>query len=235
MKRFVDTNDWRDLWYRKLSPQAKHLRRYLWDNCDCAGVIAVDFEAITFHVGEAIEEQHLAELGDWAERLPDGRLLIPSFIHFQCGTLSSDCRGHSSVIKAVEQHRLVAHGILYHHSTDSLSSPPEEPLQEKYKEKEQEQDHYKTFPPNLRTPAFVGAWREWEQYRRERKNRLTPTTVQHQLKYLSAQGEADAIATIRHTITKGWQGLVNPKGDANGQATLKPTAPAKPILKIKRL
>lgn len=156
MKRFVETNDWREPSYRKLSPQAKHLRRYLWDNCDSAGVISVDLESISFHVGESVKEKHLAELGDWLERLPDGRVLIPGFTYFQCGTLSPACRAHIPVLKLIKSHGLEAHGILYHHSSRSLSSslPPslssrheqchkeqeQEQEKEQYKEKEQEKE-----------------------------------------------------------------------------------------------
>lgn len=128
LKRFAEPIDRDDASIRRLSPQAKHLRRYLWDYCDCAGVISLDLETISYWIGECIEEKHVTELGNWLERLPNGRLLIPSFIHCQCGTVTSTCRGHTSVIKAIASHKLVLDGILYHACQDSLSAvPPDKP------------------------------------------------------------------------------------------------------------
>lgn len=154
MKRFIEASDWREPWHRKLSPQAKNLRRFLWDNCDCAGVISLDFEAISFHVGEAIEEQHLAELGDWVEQMPNGRLLIPSFIHFQSGFLSADCRAHTSILKAIKAHNLTLSGESYHYSdrlsSKSTKSPHRHKLIEKEEDKEQVQDNSDSGTP---TPA----------------------------------------------------------------------------------
>jgi uncharacterized phage protein (TIGR02220 family) len=117
MKRFTDTNEWFDPWYRKLSPKAKHLKKFLWDHCDCAGVVGVDLESVTFHVGELIEEKHLTELGSWLNKLPNGQYVIPSFINFQCGELSATCPAHKPVIKAVASHGLVRNGSFYFHNT----------------------------------------------------------------------------------------------------------------------
>lgn len=222
MKRFVETSDWRNPNYRRLSSQAKHLRRYLWDNCDCAGVIPVDFEAFSFHIGEAIEEKHLAELGDWTEALNDGRLLIPSFIHFQSGELSDACRAHLSILKAIRAHNLVRSGSLYHRNPDSLSSdvplsPDRGQLQLKVQEQEKEQDKYKDYPPNLRTAAFDAAWQEWKTFRTEIRKKLTPTSIRKQFKDLSEVGEVRAIATINISISNSYQGLFPERTHATNQ------------------
>lgn len=64
-------------------------------------------------------------------------------------------------------------------------------------------------PLLLSTDAFAEAWRGWLQHRREIKKPITPgsQTEREQLKTLEAWGEARAIAAIRYTIFKGWQGL----------------------------
>lgn len=64
-------------------------------------------------------------------------------------------------------------------------------------------------PLLLSTDAFAEAWRAWLQHRREIKKPITPgsQTEREQLKTLEAWGEARAIAAIRYTIFKGWQGL----------------------------
>jgi len=54
---------------------------------------------------------------------------------------------------------------------------------------------------------FRVAWREWEQFHKESKKSLKPTTVYRQLKRLEQVPEAEAIAMIEQSIQNGWQGL----------------------------
>ena len=65
------------------------------------------------------------------------------------------------------------------------------------------------FPENLKTAAFMEAWAEWKQHRREKKKPLTATSVKKQLKSLSLVGVERAVAIIDYTIQKGWQGLAD--------------------------
>ena len=58
--------------------------------------------------------------------------------------------------------------------------------------------------------AFTEAWKHWEQHRREIRKPLKPTMREAQLRELEAMGEARAIAALRHTIAKGWQGIREP-------------------------
>ncbi|MBM2845751.1 MAG: hypothetical protein HW407_1063 [Bacteroidetes bacterium] len=119
MKRFTETGKWDDPWYRKLSPAAKHLLGYLRDKCDCAGVIEVDFQLISFVVGELIDEKHLAELESRFEALGCGKVLMPKFIMFQNGELSETCPRHKPIFKAIKAHGLHRVGIEYHKGKDS--------------------------------------------------------------------------------------------------------------------
>lgn len=59
--------------------------------------------------------------------------------------------------------------------------------------------------------SFAEAWADWMQFRAELKKKLTPSTAKAQLKKLSDMGERDAIASIRQSISNGWQGLFEPK------------------------
>lgn len=152
----METSDWDNPALRKLSQAAKHLRRYLWDKCDTAGVIHLDFDAFSLYIGEPINEQHLTELGDWVERMNNGRLLIPSFCFFQSGELSEACRAHLPILKLVQSHCLVLSGKDYHENPDSLSgdfclSPDRHQYTDKYKEQLKEKDPSKEIPPTLET------------------------------------------------------------------------------------
>jgi len=57
---------------------------------------------------------------------------------------------------------------------------------------------------------FLVAWTQWQQYRKERKKPLTPTTIGQQLKKLATLGEKTAIEWIECAIEKQWQGLYPP-------------------------
>ena len=65
-------------------------------------------------------------------------------------------------------------------------------------------------PRNIDTPDFREAWKDWEQYRKEIKKKLTPSTMKSQLKTLAKWGETKAIMAIRKSIDSGWTGLFEP-------------------------
>jgi len=54
MKRFTETEKWRDPWFRKLSAGAKLAFLYIIDNCDNAGVWTADKELADFSIGMEI-------------------------------------------------------------------------------------------------------------------------------------------------------------------------------------
>lgn len=49
-------------------------------------------------------------------------------------------------------------------------------------------------------------WAEWEQYRKESRKKLTPTTIKRQLALLEKHKE-DHVAIIEKSIQNGWTGL----------------------------
>lgn len=85
-------------------------------------------------------------------------------------------------------------------------------------------------PEALRSPEFLTAWNNWQTFRIEIRHKLTPSTIQRQLKQLADVGPKQAIASIELSITKGWQGLTFPMNGRGPSAT-----PAAPPLKVKRL
>jgi hypothetical protein len=62
----------------------------------------------------------------------------------------------------------------------------------------------------IQSEAFHEAWLLWCQHRTEIKKPLKPTSCDQQLKQLAEWGEARAIAAIRYTVAKGWQGIQEP-------------------------
>lgn len=80
-------------------------------------------------------------------------------------------------------------------------------------------------PEILDTEAFRTAWDDWQAHRKEIKKPLTKTSIKGQLAQFAEWGEQRAIAAIRHTIRKGWQGLAEAEASqgVNGAAA-KPRA-----------
>jgi hypothetical protein len=69
----------------------------------------------------------------------------------------------------------------------------------------------------IQSEAFREAWLLWCQHRTEIKKPLKPTSCDQQLKQLAEWGESRAIAAIRYTVAKGWQGIQEPDAKRNGK------------------
>jgi biotin operon repressor len=52
----------------------------------------------------------------------------------------------------------------------------------------------------------MDAWHEWEQYRKDKKQKLTPLTIKKQLKFIEANMK-DHVEIINRSIMNGWTGL----------------------------
>jgi hypothetical protein len=53
-------------------------------------------------------------------------------------------------------------------------------------------------------------WANWEQHRKEKKAKLTPTVRNQQLQKLKDMGEHRAIAALKHSLANGWTGIYEP-------------------------
>jgi hypothetical protein len=71
--------------------------------------------------------------------------------------------------------------------------------------------------------AFRGAWGDFVRHRTEIRKPLKPTSAKLCMEELKAMGESRAIAALKHTTARGWQGLKEPD-----------IAPAQPAPKSKR-
>lgn len=103
MKRFTDTDKWRDSWFRALNPNHKLAILYLYDNCDPAGVFDPDFALADFVIGTPIDWAGLlGAAGDRIALLKDGKWHLTRFVEFQQGKLNPACRPHASIIRLLE-------------------------------------------------------------------------------------------------------------------------------------
>lgn len=106
MKRFTETNKWDDPWFHALSPGAKLLWGWLTDKCDAAGVIDVALHIAAFQIGTHVDEGTLEELSSRMVKLECGKYLIPSFVGFQVGTPSLDCKAHRPIFQSRQKHKI---------------------------------------------------------------------------------------------------------------------------------
>lgn len=75
----------------------------------------------------------------------------------------------------------------------------------------------------LKTDTFREVWSDWVTHRKEIKKPVTATSAKQQIRLMESWGEERAVAAMRHTIAKGWQGLREPElGDRVGRAEAKP-------------
>lgn len=111
-KRFTATEKWADPWFCELDPMNKLFWIYLVENCNHAGIWAVNWPLVKFHLGDFVYDK----------KMFDGRLIIlnshkwfiPKFIEFQYGELNSENRAHASVISILKKegaYKLLGRGI----------------------------------------------------------------------------------------------------------------------------
>ena len=107
-KRFVDTELFKQGWFRKLPPTLKTAWIYLITNCDHAGVYEPDLELMSFCVGSKITKDDIIKhLGDQISSI-DGRdkWFLHKFIPFQYSVLNPNVKAHQGVIKILEKYNL---------------------------------------------------------------------------------------------------------------------------------
>lgn len=105
MKRFTDTDKWRDSWFQALKPDHKIAMLYIFDNCDAAGVFDPNLLLADFCIGAPVNwESFLAAVGDRVAVLGNGKWHLTRFIGFQYGTLSADCKPHLNVLRLLKGH-----------------------------------------------------------------------------------------------------------------------------------
>jgi hypothetical protein len=140
MKRFTETEKWRDPWFRKLSPDAKLAFLFMLDNADNAGVWQPDYDMAEFQIGKPMAwPLVLEEIGQRVRLLASGKLLIVGFISYQFGTLRSECKPHQQVLRLISQHGIAS--LLKEYSKGTQA--PQDQDKDKDKDQDQEKDQDK--------------------------------------------------------------------------------------------
>jgi len=168
MKRFTETDKWRDSWFRKLTAEHKLAYLYALDNCDAAGVWEADYELAEFVLGCKPDWPGLiGALGDRLEIIRGGKWWLNRFISYQYGTLSEDCKPHQHVLKVLKSHTL---SIPFKKGIYTLKDKDKDKEQDKDKDKETEKTSTQIrveaiFHRRINTPLSIAEARAWKAAR----------------------------------------------------------------------
>lgn len=111
-KRFVDTDLWQKQWFQELSVKEKILVKYIFENCDCAGVWDINLRMASFVIGETITLTDFYNINNKKELFRfikdeqdhEKRIFVIDYITFQYGNLSYNCKPHLPVIKLLQKY-----------------------------------------------------------------------------------------------------------------------------------
>lgn len=111
-KRFVDTDLWQKSWFQEMSIKEKILIKYIFENCDCAGVWDINLRMASFIIGETITLTDFYNINNKKELFKfikdeqdnEKRIFVVDFITFQYGKLSYNCKPHLPVIKLLKKY-----------------------------------------------------------------------------------------------------------------------------------
>lgn len=147
LKRFTETTKWFDPWFMDLSVKHKLFWYYICDQCDGAGIWEPNIKLAQMLIGEPVElVEVLRVFRGRIEQLPNGKFWVKTFVEFQYGVLSPDCKPHLPVIKRLENLGLRKRvSIPFPKGLDTL--------QEKEKEKEKVQEKEKGSAEGKQKPA----------------------------------------------------------------------------------
>ena len=145
MKRFTDTSKWTDPWFRRLSAPAKLLWFYILDHCDHVGITEIDLDLASLDCGVPIESKHVNEIGERVQMCESGKLIVPKFIKFQYGKLSTSCPPHKKVIESVKDLGLLERDGQFYYPKPTLALGYSKGIntliyKEEDKDKEEEQE-----------------------------------------------------------------------------------------------
>lgn len=107
MKRFTETDKWKDVWFRRLAPIEKLTFLYLVDNCDNAGFLELDQEMMARFIGitELDLEGALKGLVRGIEGA-SGWVWVKNFLrHQKNDVLNPDNPAHRQIIGLLEKQR----------------------------------------------------------------------------------------------------------------------------------
>ena len=114
-KRLTDTTIWSKDWYLDLPLKKKLLLKYIYDNCDCAGVYEISYRTLKNCFDEEITKEDFEGLKQ-IKFIDENKILIEDFIKFQYGVTVDKLKPrnsvHRGILRCLEKHELLANPSL---------------------------------------------------------------------------------------------------------------------------
>ena len=110
-KRFCDTEIWQKEWFLDLPIKQKLLTKFIFDNCDCAGIYEISWRLLKFYFNEEITREDFTKIKQ-VRFINENTIFIEDFILFQCSInslndLNPNNNAHKGIIKRLEKYNLL--------------------------------------------------------------------------------------------------------------------------------
>lgn len=135
VKRFTDGDIWTKDWFLDLSLKQKLLIKFLFDNCDCAGIYEISYRTLRNCFNEEITKSDFENLKQ-IRFLDENTIFIEDFIKYQYNYEISDLNPKFSVHKGIIK-KLNKYGI-FETLNKGSDNPTYEGLQDKDKDKDKD-------------------------------------------------------------------------------------------------
>lgn len=105
-KRMADTDIWTKDWYLDLPIKKKLLLKFIFDNCDCAGVYEISYRTLRNCFNEEVTKEDFEGLKQ-IRFIDENKVFVEDFIKFQYGvtTLNPNNSVHKGIIRCLEKHK----------------------------------------------------------------------------------------------------------------------------------
>ena len=110
-RRMVDTEIWKKDWFLDLSIKQKLLVKFLYDNCDCAGIYELSYRTLRNCFNEEITKEDFAGIKQ-IRFISENKIYIEDFIQFQYGVSINDLKPERSNIHKGISKSLIKNGLL---------------------------------------------------------------------------------------------------------------------------
>ena len=109
-KRFTDNEIWSKDWFLNLDDKQKLLTKFIFDNCDCAGVYEISWRMLKIFFTSDITREDFEKIKQ-VRFLDDNTIFVEDFVNFQCSIssineLNPNNNAHKGIIKRLKKYGL---------------------------------------------------------------------------------------------------------------------------------
>lgn len=106
-KRFCDTEIWQKDWFLNLTDTQKLLTKFIFDNCDCAGIYEISWKMLKVFFNSEITKKDFEAIKQ-IKFINENTVFIEDFILFQCGIsslndLNPNNNAHKGIINRLKK------------------------------------------------------------------------------------------------------------------------------------